>query len=213
MNKMKAGISIPLFLIAFFLNLFPQTGDWSPWPRRDRWMQPDKTMDAIGVKEGMVIGEVGAGTGYFTFKLSKRVGDKGAIYANDIDRSALGEVEDRCQEEGITNIEIVVGEIDDPLFPQKELDMVIMVYVFHDLEQPIELVNNIPPYLRAQGTLVIIDQDPERYSVGASHFLTKKEILDKMEQTPFALDRIETFLPRSTIFVFKLKEEEPSDDS
>jgi predicted methyltransferase len=63
---------------------------------RDTQLQPERVMDAVGIRPGMVIGEAGAGRGYFTFKLARRVGDTGRIYANDIDESALAHVRERC---------------------------------------------------------------------------------------------------------------------
>jgi len=96
---------------------------------RDRTEQPDKVMDATGVRAGMAIGEVGAGQGYFTFWLSRRVGDTGRIYANDIDRSALAYIQRRCASEGVRNIETIRGRVEDPLFPEAMLDMVFGVNV------------------------------------------------------------------------------------
>jgi len=105
-------------------------------------------MDVIGVKPGMTIGEVGAGRGYFTFKLARRVGDQGKIYANDIDQEALMSIESRCRAEGITNIEIILGKIDDPGFPEGKIDMVFMSFVFHLLEKPVELLRNLKPSMK-----------------------------------------------------------------
>src|SRR5210317_2229391 len=77
---------------------------------RDSWQQPEKVMDVIGVKAGMTIGEPGAGDGYFTFKLSKRVGKSGKIYANDIKEDELEKIRNRCKTEGIKNIKTILGE-------------------------------------------------------------------------------------------------------
>ena len=98
---------------------------------RDAWQQPEKIMDAVGIKEGMVIGEAGAGSGYFTFKLSKRVGESGTIYANDIDDDGLDDIKEKCLEREIQNIKTIKGKIDDPLFPSGELDMIIMMLGQH----------------------------------------------------------------------------------
>ena len=75
---------------------------------REQWQPPEQIMDSIGVKPGMIIGEPGAGSGYFTFHLSKRVGEKGKVYANDISRSSLNEIEIRAKREGINNIVTVL---------------------------------------------------------------------------------------------------------
>ncbi len=84
---------------------------------RDAELQPERVMDAIGIRPGMVVGEAGAGRGYFTFKLARRVGETGKVYANDIDNDALAHVRERCRDESVRNIETVLGEVADPPFP------------------------------------------------------------------------------------------------
>jgi ubiquinone/menaquinone biosynthesis C-methylase UbiE len=167
---------------------------------RDKQHQPEKVMDVVGVKPGMIIGEVGAGTGYFTFKLAKRVGVSGHVYANDISRSSLRSLKDRCLRDGINNIDTIVGEVDDPLLPQG-LDMVFIVNAFHDLAHPVALLNNLADSLKPGALVVILDRDPAKLKYGTSHFLTKEEVLQKIEESVFVLDRIETFLPQHNIYI------------
>jgi predicted methyltransferase len=93
----------------------------------------EKMMDIAGIKPGMIIGEIGSGGGPFTFRMADRIGKDGKLYANDIDQEAL----DSINKKKIQNIETVLGEIDDPVFPVRNLDMVIMRSVFHDLENPL----------------------------------------------------------------------------
>ena len=168
---------------------------------RDTYHQPDKVMDVVGVKPGMVIGEVGAGHGYFTFHLSRRVDDSGKIYANDIATRALASIRRKCEGEGITNIETIVGEVEDPLFPDDELDMVFIVNAFHDLAKPVELLNNIVPSLKPGAPVVIIDRDPDKVGGYNRHVLTQEEVLEHIKNSDFDLDRIETFLPQHNIYI------------
>ena len=171
---------------------------------RDKWHQPDKVMDLVGVRKGMIIGEVGAGHGYFTFKLSERVGESGKIYANDISRSALKYLSDRCKREGITNIQTIIGEVEDPLLP-KDLDMVFIVNAFHDLDRPVELLNNLSLSLKPEAPVVILDRDPTKFRYDTDHFLTREEVLEKIEESVFVLDRMETFLPQHNIYIIRRK--------
>lgn len=174
---------------------------------RDTWHQPDKVMDTAGVQPGMVIGEVGAGHGYFTYHLSRRVGDQGKIYANDIVSRKLVYIDSQCQKRGIENIETILGEVENPLFPESQLDMVFMVNVFHDLEKPVELLNNLASALKPKARVVIVDRDPEKFSNPTGHFLTQAAILKKIKQSVFELDRIETFLPQHNIYIISLREQ------
>ena len=105
-------------------------------------------------------GEAGAGRGYFTFKLARRVGRSGIVYANDIDEAALAQIESRCRSEGIQNIETVVGEIEDPRFPEEGLDLVIMVYALHDFAERLlgdaaEVVFPVPEGVEVASPLVV----------------------------------------------------------
>jgi ubiquinone/menaquinone biosynthesis C-methylase UbiE len=170
---------------------------------RDKYHQPEKVMELVGVMPGMVIGEVGAGKGYFTFKLSDRVGQSGKIYANDIDESALRTLRQRCNRDGVTNIETITGEVEDPLFPDSALDMVFIVNAFHDLARPVALLNHLIPSLKPGARVVILDRDPAKYRDTYGHFLTKEEVLEKIEASDFQLDRIETFLPQHNIYIIR----------
>jgi tRNA A58 N-methylase Trm61 len=171
---------------------------------RDTWHQPEKVMDLVGLKPGMTVGEVGAGHGYFTFKLSQRVGERGKVYANDISRSALKYLRDRCERESITNIETVLGEVEDPLLPG-DLDMVFIVNAFHDLTKPVELLNNLSKSLKPGARVVILDRDPEKLEHSTRHFLTKEELLKKIAESVFELERMENFLPQHNIYIIRLK--------
>ncbi len=125
--------------------------------RRDKRDQPEKLMDIAGVKPGMSIGEAGAGRGYLTFHLSRRVGEIGQIYANDIDEKSLQYITDRCEREGVKNIETVLGEIADPYFPVTDLDMVVMIYAFHDFTKKEAWLKNVKKYMKMDASLVIFD--------------------------------------------------------
>jgi ubiquinone/menaquinone biosynthesis C-methylase UbiE len=170
---------------------------------RDKYHQPEKVMDVVGVKPGMIIGEVGAGTGYFTFKLAKRVGDLGHVYANDISRSSLKSLDNRCERDGVTNIDTIVGKEEDPLLP-RGLDMVFIVNAFHDLANPVALLNNLAESLKPNAPVVIIDRDPAKLDYSTSHFLTKQEVLQKIEESVFVLDRIEIFLSQHNIYIIHI---------
>jgi len=200
-TKMSRFRSLPLFVI-FSLIFF--TGCGAAQSSRDALVQPEKLMDAVGVKPGMVIGEGGAGEGYFTFKLARRVGPTGKIYANDIVERVLGVIARRSEREGFTNITTILGKVDDPLFPKGELDMIFMIAAFHDFEKPVEWLRNVQSCLKPGGTLVIVERDPDKMSSGRSHFLTKQEILELVKRSGFKLDRIETFLSMHNIYIFKL---------
>ncbi|UCH96567.1 MAG: class I SAM-dependent methyltransferase [Candidatus Aminicenantes bacterium] len=172
---------------------------------RDTWQQPDKVLEVIGVKPGMVIGEPGAGRGYFTFKLARKVGPRGKIYANDIVEKDLNTIKKRAKREGFTNIVTIKGEIEDPLFPVDELDMVFMSYVLHDMSRPKAFLINLKPYLKPEAPLVVLEQAPEKTGK-TGHFWKKEKILKTVRAAGYRLERIETFLPKDNIYIFYLEQ-------
>ena len=177
------------------------------YSQRDTWQQPEKIMDSLGIAPGMIVGEAGAGDGYFAFHLAKRVGGEGKVFANDIDNRALRRLYERCRREGVSNVDTVLGNVDDPLFPKGALDCVVIMLAFHDFEKPVEWMKNVVPALRPGAWLAIIDPDPEKMKRDREHFWTKEKILATMEKTEFSLTRLYTFLERDNIYVYRLKQE------
>lgn len=206
-HKRRAAACLGTILSAAFLLCLtlPSVEAQNRSATRDSIEQPEKVMEVTGVKPGMVIGEVGAGRGYFTFWLARGVGEKGRIYANDIDRSALSFIEGHCADEKIMNIETVLGTVDDPRFPLASLDMVFMVNAFHDLERPVELLANLLPSLKPGAIVVVMDRDPARFSDPDRHFLTREEVEDTVGRSVFELARVETFLRDHNLYILRAK--------
>lgn len=192
-----------LWPILFFLLLVPcflSAQDKS----RDSWQKPDAIMDSLGIKAGMIIGEAGAGDGYFTFHLAQRVGRDGMIYANDIDEDALEKLRERMKREGVTNIVTISAEADDPMFPRGKLDMVVMMNVFHHIEDFEDWMTNVIGSMKPGAPMVFVETDPAKRSSWKDHFLTKGEILERMRKTRFKFVRTLDFLERDTIYLFAL---------
>lgn len=148
---------------------------------------PDEVMDAIGLEQGMTVGEIGAGFGRYTVHLARRVGAGGKIYANDINRMALETLAQRRKEENITNVETILGEEEEPLFPKNSLDMALMVWVFHGLDKPGPLIKNLIPALKPGATFVILDPidseiDMEWEFAGREFPADRPTITERVEQ-------------------------------
>ncbi len=171
---------------------------------RETWQPPERILDAIGVKAGMRVGEAGAGRGYFTFPLARRVGPGGVVYANDISTSSLDVIRERADREGLKNIKIVVGAAEDPLFPERSLDMVVMVYVLHEVERQVLFLKNLRSYLKPGASLVIIEGNTAGGSTHTPPFMTNRQVFETLTEAGSQLDRTETFLPRDTIYVYKV---------
>ena len=177
---------------------------------RDRWLWqlPQRVMNVIGVKPGKTIGEIGAGHGYFTFRLAKRVGKTGKIFANDIDERSLNSIEKSIEDKGIANITTIRGKPDDPLFPKGKLDMAIMVNVFHQVDKPVTFLQNMKPCLKPGSTLVIVQWDSAKMkiehpdmSAKDSELFSKEYVLQRVKAAGYKVLRLETFLPVQNIYI------------
>jgi len=171
---------------------------------RETWQPPERIMDVAGVTAGMRVGEAGAGEGYLTFHLARRVGDRGVVYANEISESDLETIRERARREGVDNIVTVLGEVEDPQFPEKDLDMGIMVYVLHHLDRPVEFLKNLEGYLKPGAPVVIVEKNTDADRSYAPQFMSRSQIVDTIEEAGYELERTETSLPRDTIYIYRV---------
>jgi ubiquinone/menaquinone biosynthesis C-methylase UbiE len=205
MNKDLSAIALAIFMAAGLV--FGQTKSVAvePWEISINARQPvQKVIETIGVKPGMVIGEVGAGTGRVTVWLAVAVGPTGKIYANDINASALDHLRKRCEKEGLTNVTTVLGTIEDPRLPQASLDIAFMTNTYHHLDKPIELVRNLLPALKENGILAIVERDKDR-SVHKDEATSKKDFIAQMDQAGFEVVKIDTSMKEDNIYIARPK--------
>lgn len=182
---------------------------WTPdYDRRDEWQQPDKVLDAIGIKPGMTVADVGAGEGYFTFKLASRVGSAGKVYATDIAEAPLESLKQRIREERVKNIITILGTEDDPQLPPGQVDMVFMCHVLHVVirhADPLALLESIRRALKPEGTVVLVQWDAEKIGYPETDYRSKTTLMNVISKSGFELVRIETFLARENIYILRPK--------
>jgi ubiquinone/menaquinone biosynthesis C-methylase UbiE len=162
----------------------------------------ERAMDAAGVAPGMVVGEAGAGDGYFTLPMARRVGPAGAVYANDISRRQLDSLAANARRDGLTNVHVVEGAVDDPLFPRKDLELVVVVHAFHDFSQPVEWLVNLKKYLRPGGVVAIVDVDPSQGDRDR-HFWPRERILEYAAGAGYEKSKLVDDISRHLIIVLK----------
>ena len=212
---MSDKIFARFFLLGVAICIFQGTAPAFQTAYAEKWEKsandrqpPSQVMDSIGAKSGMVIGEIGAGRGRYTVFLAERVGDSGKIYANDIRADSLSYLTERCRRNDISNVETVLGEVDDPLLPDKALDMAFMVWVYHHLEKPVELLKNLKTSLKSGATVVILDPAVDRGGERDSeHPTTREKVSQDAELSGYELIRVETFLTKDNIYILKIKDE------
>lgn len=128
-------------------------------PDREAWQKPDKVMDVLHIAEGTTVADIGAGGGWFTMRLARRVGPNGRVYAVDVQRLMIEAISRRIQREGLSGIVVpVLGEDTDPkLPPNARPDAVLLVEAIPEMEDPVLMLKNIARTLKPQGRIGIID--------------------------------------------------------
>jgi predicted methyltransferase len=175
---------------------------------RDQWQKPDQIMDALKIAEGSRVAELGAGGGWFTSRLARRVEENGVVYAEDIQRLMLVALERRVGREGLRNVVPVLGTANDPKLPP-EIDAVLIVDAYHEMQDPehpsqvITLFKNVAKSLKPQGCLGVVDFLPGSGGPGPDHRRVDPEAVVRVaEAANLRLVRRESVPPFQFLLVF-----------
>lgn len=130
---------------------------WADEDTRDRLGEADDVMDRAGIRPGMTVADIGAGDGYYTVRLSQRVGATGRVLAQDIQPKVYEQLGDRIARERLDNVSIKLGAADDPMLPTNSFDRVLMVHMYHEIEEPYAFLWRLWPALRGEGQVIVVD--------------------------------------------------------
>ncbi len=163
----------------------PYTGDLSIFedPERDKKLQIERVMDALGIREGTSVADIGAGSGWFTVRAARRAGAGGAVYAVEINGDYLKHIEERATKEGLANVRTVLGKEDDPMLPEKSVDAVLILKTYHEFAQPVRVLRNLRRSLRDGARIGIIDREGK----GDDHGVARDTIVAEAARAGFAL--------------------------
>ena len=135
------------------------TDTWSNEDSRDNVREAEQVMDLLDVRPGMTVADIGAGSGYYTVRLSRRVGPMGEVYAEDIVPEYLQRLGARVEREELGNVTLALGEPHDPRLPASSVDLALLVHMYHEIEQPYGLSYNLTSALRPGGRVAVVDLD------------------------------------------------------
>src|SRR6185295_19666390 len=135
-------------------------------PDRALWQKPDQIMDAVHVADGSTVADIGAGAGWFTIRLAQRVGPKGTVYAQDVQRLMLDAIKRRVQREGLQNVETRQAEGNDPKLPPRKLDAILMVDLYQEIDNRVVYLRNLADALKPTGRIGIVNWKPGRKGPG-----------------------------------------------
>jgi ubiquinone/menaquinone biosynthesis C-methylase UbiE len=175
--------------------------DWLVRPERETEEQPEKALDALNLKPGMVVADIGAGVGYMSLRMAKRVGPSGKVYANDLQPEMLAKLRENASHAKINNVVTVLGDVTDPKLPANAMDLVLLVDVYHEFSQPQQMLRKIRETLKPDGRLVLLEYRAEDPNVPiiAEHKMTVTQVKTELEAEGFILQPVIETLPRQHI--------------
>jgi SAM-dependent methyltransferase len=163
----------------------PYTGDLSIFdsPGREDRLQINRVMDILKIAPGSVVADVGAGSGWFSVRAAKRVGNQGVVYAEDISAEAIAHIQKRAEKEGYSNLHTILGKTDNPLLPAAKVDVVLLLKTYHEIAEPVALLKHLRESLAAKARIGIIDRNGN----GEDHGVAEKIVVDEAREAGYKL--------------------------
>ena len=191
-NPMSKRCVLPALFFVLLTSLFiqaqseprktskPYTGDLSIFdsPGRDERLQIKRVMDILEITTGKNVADIGAGSGWFTVRAARRVGETGVVYAVDINPEAAHYIDKRARKEGLHNVRTILSKSDDPQLPANAADSVLLLKTYHEIEKPIALLRNLRGSLRPAAKVGVIDRNGNGENHGVNREIVIKEALE-----------------------------------
>ena len=186
-------------------NLFdPQNLGLLEGPDRDAWQQPGRVMDALGISDGSTVADLGAGGGWFTVRIARRVGPNGLVYAEDVQRQMIESIDRRVRREGFRNVRTVLGTYTDPKLPPGVCDAVLIVDAYHEVEDRVALLGNVRQALAPNGRLGIVEFRRDGGGPGPDirERVDPAVVIAEAQRAGLHFVAQETFLPYQYLLIF-----------
>ena len=173
-------------------------------PDRASWQMPEKVANYLGIKEGDVIADIGAGSGYFTVFLSKKAGNNGKVLACDIEKGMINYIKERIKKENLKNVVPVLCKPDDPMLSPSSADLVFICDTYHHIEKRNEYLKLLKKYSKPEGRIAIIDYQKKETPHGPplSMRISKEDIVKEITDAGYKLEAEFFFLPYQYFMIF-----------
>jgi ubiquinone/menaquinone biosynthesis C-methylase UbiE len=175
--------------------------------QRDEWQKPDQVVKALGLKNGDIVADIGAGSGYFSRRLAQAVAPDGKVYAVDVAADILAYLNERAGREGLHNIATIVSRPDDPMLPANSVDLAFFCDTTHHIGQRVHFYRKLSPALKQHARIAIVDYPPD--SPHAPHkpeqLVPRSQVINEAEQAGFTFVRDFQFLPYHYFLIFEKK--------
>jgi predicted methyltransferase len=171
---------------------------------RDEWQQPERVLAELDLEPGMRVADIGAGGGYFTFKLADAVGAEGLVYAVDVDTDMTSYLEERSREEGRGNVRVILGRFEDPLLPDGEIDLVFTSNTYHHLENRVDYFRGLLADLEPAGRVAILElRGTSWFSRTFGHFTDRETIVAELTEAGYELAASHDFIDEQSFTIFR----------
>jgi putative heme-binding domain-containing protein len=177
---------------------------WLTRPERDGEERPETLLDALQIPRGATVVDLGAGAGYFTWRLAQRVGPQGKVLAVEVQRQMLDLIAEEARKRSLTNVELVLGGEHDPRLPEAAVDLVLIANSYHEFSDPEPMMAAVLRCLKPDGRVAIVEYSKEnaRAPVAGPHKMSFVEIRSEIESMGFQLKRVLDFLPMQHGLIF-----------
>lgn len=184
-------------------------------PDRDSWQHPDEVMDKLGIAENSFVADIGAGAGWFTIRLARRVGPNGLVYAEDVQPEMFTAISRRASAEGLGNIRPILGTDSDPKLPSGSIHAALLVDSYHESDVIVDrvtLLRNLGKSVRPGGRIGIIDFTLQGSGPGPAmdERISPETVINEAKQAGLKLLSQETFLPYQYFLIFGLETKAPA---
>jgi ubiquinone/menaquinone biosynthesis C-methylase UbiE len=176
-------------------------------PARDAYQKPDEVVKALALRQGEVVADIGSGSGYFTLRFARAVGDTGRVYAVDVSPDMIRHLNRRLRDAGVRNVVPVLSDPDDPLLPDASVDRFVIVDTWHHVEDQAKYLALMKRMLRPGGEVVHIDFQKRELPVGppVGMKVAREDLVKQMEGAGFRLAAEHAFLPYQYFLVFAVR--------
>lgn len=179
--------------------------DWLDREERAKEEQPEKALAALDLHPGMFVGDIGAGTGFYSIRIAKRIAPTGIVYANDIQSGMLDRLRENASAQGVSNIRTVLGTVQDARLPAGKLDLVVLVDVYHEFSQPQKMLDSIRAALKPGGRLVLLEYRKEDPNVPIlpEHKMSVSEVKAEVIPEGYRFEKVVDTMPWQHIIFFQ----------
>jgi ubiquinone/menaquinone biosynthesis C-methylase UbiE len=184
--------------------------EWLERPEREKEEAPTKLHEILNLKEGAIVADIGAGTGYHTFRMASKVGAKGKVYAVDIQPEMLAIIKKRMKEKELGNVVPTLGTETDPKLPDNAIDLILLVDVYHEFAFPWEMTTAMVKALKPGGRLAFVEfrLEDENVPIKLVHKMTEKQVIKEMVPHSLKWVKTESGLPWQHVMFFEKKKAE-----